>query len=73
MLVTKNTATAKKLLHLVEEESAYYDLNLNKGKCNYISYNFNAKIHFRDGTPMPQVTEAVYLGANITKNINPKE
>ena len=63
---------AKKLLHLVEEESAYYDLKLNKGKCNYISYNFNANIHFQDGTPMPQVTTAVYLGANITKHIDPK-
>jgi len=32
LLIAKNTATSKKILHLVEEESEYYDLNLNKEK-----------------------------------------
>jgi len=72
LLITKSTAMAKKLLHLVEEESEYYDLKLNQKKCNYISYNFNANITFKDGTRMPKISEAVYLGANITLKVDPQ-
>ena len=72
LLISISAAMAKKLLHLVEEESKYYDLKLKQKKCNCISYNFNANITFKDGTAVPKVTEAVYLSANITRKVDPQ-
>ena len=56
----------------MEEESEYYDLKLNQDKCNFISLNYKANITFKNNNPMKRVEEAVYLGANITRDINPR-
>ena len=70
MLIAKGTMMAKKILHLIEEDSEYYSLALNGGKCNHISFNHNANIHFKKCEEMKWVTEAIYLGSNITKNVD---
>ena len=72
LLIAKTTAMANKMLHLVEKESEYYDLALNKNKCNHISFHHNANIRFHNGEEMKRVEEAVYLGANITKTVDPR-
>ena len=56
----------------MEEESEYYDLALNKGKCAHISFNHSANIRFKNGEEMKRTEEAVYLGANITKKVDPR-
>jgi hypothetical protein len=71
MIVTKSTIFAKRVLHLIEEESAYYDLRLNKGKCNFISFNYKANITFKNGDVMKRTGEATYLGATITQQVDP--
>jgi len=39
LVVAKNTKTAKAYLKLIEEESEYYNMKLNKDKCTYIAFN----------------------------------
>jgi hypothetical protein len=68
----KSTIFAKRVLRLIEEESAYYDLRLNKGKCNFISFNYKANITFKNGDAMKRTGEATYLGATITQQVDPK-
>ena len=36
LLICKDTKTANLFLKLIEPESAYHGLNLNKSKCNFI-------------------------------------
>ena len=72
MIVARSTILAKRIVHLIEEESEYYDLKLNHDKCNFISFNYKANILFKDSSPMKRVEEAVYLGANITRDIEPR-
>ena len=50
------------LLHQLEEESAIYNLHLNKSKCVYLGMNGTANIHFKDGTKISRVEDTPYLG-----------
>ena len=45
---------------------------MNRDKCNFISFNCKANITFKSSHPIKQVEEAVYLGANITRDIEPR-
>ena len=56
-----------KYLHSIEEESAYYNLKLHKGKCLTISMNANITIKFKDGKALENVDKAKYLGVYISK------
>ena len=62
----------RSLHHLVEEESDYYHLNLNKSKCSYQHYNCKGTIKFRDGTKMKQEATPIYLGAIIDDSTSPR-
>ena len=72
LIVSKDSVTASKYLQLIEEESEYLHLKLNKAKCNYISYNKNFKVYFKNGEQMKTTEEATYLGAKINKHVDPK-
>ncbi len=56
------------LLAEIETESAYYNVKLNKGKCNVIAMNGNYNVRFADGTPVKRVEDAIYLGGKLTKH-----
>ena len=71
LVVAKNTKTAKTYLKLIEDESEYYNMKLNKDKCTYIAFNKNNKITFRDGTPLKSVDHTIYLGTEIAKRVDP--
>ena len=68
LLVLKNTRAMNILLAEIEKESAYYNLRLNKGKCNVISMNGNYNVRISDGTLLEQVEDAVYLGFKTMRN-----
>ena len=61
-----------KYLHLIEEESDYLELNLNRSKCCYIAYNCQGQIRFQNGEAMKSSEETTYLGASVTQHIDPK-
>lgn len=61
LIVAKSFASATKYLHLIEEESDYLELNLNKSKCCYIAYNCQGQIRFQNGEPMKSSEETTYL------------
>ena len=75
LLLTKDARTASRLLAEIQKESAYYNMNLNQAKCNYIVMNkaSNRKVRFEDGTPMESVDDAVYLGGTINKYMNVRQ
>ena len=71
LVVAKNTKTAKTYLKLIEDESEYFNMKLNKDKCTYIASNKNNKIIFRDGTLLKSVDKTTYLGTEIAKRVDP--
>ena len=72
VLVAKDTQTVHTLLHAIEVESEYYNMRLNKDKCNYIARNKNNIIRFKDGSRLSAVEQVTYLGGNLNKRVSPK-
>ena len=72
LLITTNTRAANNVLHHVERISEQYGLQLNRDKCCYVAMNGDNVIKFRDGTRLRRLTEATYLGHQITHNMNVK-
>ena len=56
-----------KLIAGIELESGYYNMKLNKGKCEVIAMNCNSNIHFSECARLKSVSEAKYLGGNISR------
>ncbi len=72
VIIAKSAKVATKILHLVEQESAYYDLALNKSKCNHISYNHSPTTRFRSGEILTKTEAAVYLGMQVNTKVDPR-
>jgi hypothetical protein len=72
LIVAKSFASATKYLQLIEEESDYLELNLNRSKCCYIACNCQGQIRFQNGEPMKSSEETTYLGASVRQHIDPK-
>ena len=72
LLITTNTRAANNVPHHVERISEQYGLQLNRDKCCYVAMNGDNTSKFRDGTRLKRVTEATYLGHQITHNMNVK-
>ena len=51
-----------RFLHEIEFESAYYNMKLNKGKCEAIEMNKRFNVKFWDGTEMSKAEAVTYLG-----------
>ena len=70
--MAKSRKSANDYLHLIEEESEYLHLKLNHTKCCYIAYNCGGALRFKSGEKMKNAVETTYLGASITKTVDPK-
>ena len=70
LLAMKNTRDINLLLKEIEIESSYYNMKLNKGKCEVIAMNKSNDIKFRDGTKLKHVQEATYFGGKLTESTN---
>ena len=58
-----HTASINKLLHEIEVESSYYNMNLNYQKCINLTTNQQiSTIKFSDGSLVPRKRQAIYLG-----------
>lgn len=58
-----HTASINKLLHEIEIESSYYNMNLNYQKCiNLTTNQQTSTIKFSDGSLVPRKRQAIYLG-----------
>ena len=53
-----------RFLHEIEFESAYYNMKLNKGKCEAIEMNKRFNVKFWDGTEMSKAEAVTYLGGS---------
>ena len=71
-IVARSRKSANDYLNLIEEDSAYLHLKLNHSKCCYIAYNCHGVLRFRNGERMKCAEETTYLGASITKIVDPK-
>ena len=67
LLVGKRAKELNLMLQAIEKHSSRYGMRLNKGKCVSLEMNTKANIKFSNGTSLSKVTEAVYLGAKLTK------
>ena len=63
LLVTRTTLEMHKILHRIEEHSEYYNLALNRKKCEVLEMSGEFNIKFKSGEPMPKVEYETYLGA----------
>ena len=55
LIVAKNTQNARELIRYIEEESAYYNMRLNRETCVCITFNRNNQVTFADGEPIKNV------------------
>ena len=51
LIVAKNTKNAKELMRYIEEESAYYNMRLNRDKCVCITFNKNNQVTLQTENP----------------------
>ena len=65
-LITNNVNAMGRLLTKIEEHPGYYGLNFNKGKCVCLNFNAQGSPKFKDGSRVKQVSDASYLGSNIS-------
>ena len=70
LLIMKNTRCMNRLLHEIELESFYYNMRLNKAKCEVIEMNQRFNVKFWDGTLMDKAEAVTYLGGKITQKAN---
>ena len=68
----RSAHTASKYLRLVEEESDHFHMKLNKGKCCYVAFNALGPVKLKSGKHMESADTAMYLGAQVSKTVNPK-
>lgn len=73
LIVAKNQKTANDYLHLIEAESEYLHLKLNQSKCCFLAYNARGSIRFKSGERMTCVQETTYLGASVSKRVDPRQ
>eukprot|EP00975_Prorocentrum_lima_P019477 4102458-Prorocentrum_lima.AAC.1 len=70
---SKDPIELERLLHAIERVSATYGLFLNLNKCTLLRFgSASAQIHFREGTLVPSLDEARYLGCLMNDHIEPK-
>ena len=67
LIVAKKPQNARELIRYIEEESAYYNMKLNKDKCVCITFNKNNKVTFADRESINNVDETIYLGLKLPK------
>ena len=75
ILVSTDTRTINLFLKEIEEQGEQIGLKLNRGNTEVIvvGKNKNAKITFKDGTPVKQVSDATYLGVQINDKADPNK
>eukprot|EP00975_Prorocentrum_lima_P035016 7359043-Prorocentrum_lima.AAC.1 len=62
------------LLTKIEEVSARFGMELNKTKCELLRLGTAmSTLHFGDGTPVPVVHEAKYLGCFLNDHTNARQ
>ena len=62
MLVGKRAREINIILAAIERTFNKYNLRLNYNKCEYIGMNGKAHIHFGNGKPLREVSQATCLG-----------
>ena len=71
LLFGTHTHSMNKLLHAIQRESKYYNMQLNTDKCvNLTLYQKQSSIRYIDGTPVPQKHEATYLGIILSDKVD---
>ena len=73
ILYADHTASINRLLKEIEQESAYYNMNLNYQKCINLTCNQKtSSIKYQDGSTVPPQRQAVYLGTVLSDTIGNK-
>ena len=70
ILTSMDTKAINRMLAEIEAGAEQYGLKLNKKKCVAMCMYGKANIHFADGTEVPTVKQATYLGVKLSDNLN---
>ena len=73
ILISPNTRALNRILAELEEAAGLYGLRLNRNQCVALPMYGDPNIHFKNGEPVNNVDEAVYLGVLLTKTMNTKK
>ena len=66
-------ASINRLLKEIEQESTYYNMNLNYQKCINLTCNQKtSSIRYQDGSTVPRQRQAVYLGTILSDTMDNK-
>ena len=67
LLITNSMQAMNALIVEREEQSRYYNLRLNQGKCVAMSTGDKMKVKFQNGKQMQQKEQTVYLGVKCVE------
>ena len=68
MLIGSRAGARHILIAVIEKASQECNLRLNYDKFNYVGMNSKANIHFSNGKPTQEVSQATYLGGIISND-----
>ena len=71
--ISRCITTMNEFIKCIEEESIKYGMKLVKTKCELLTNNPNANIHFPDRTPVRRQTSATYLGCEMGIRIHSRQ
>ena len=71
--ISKDIEAMNKFIDTIEKEGIKYGMKLNKKKCELLTNNPNANIHFPDRTPVKKQTSATYLGCEMGIRIHARQ
>eukprot|EP00975_Prorocentrum_lima_P040986 8608071-Prorocentrum_lima.AAC.1 len=60
-----------RLVEAIEREGLWYNMRLNKGKCEYLAFGTNTPIRFADGTRLWPCDLVKYLGCFLNPRSDP--
>ena len=67
MIISVTRSQAEEMLKAIQVEATLYGLTVNTEKTELLSdYTADQPIHFVDGTPVKEVTQAKYLGSQVS-------
>ena len=69
--ISEDEEALNRVLSAIELEGNKYGLQLNKKKCEYLTFGPAGRIKFADGTLVPKKKEIKYLGCDMNDNADP--
>ena len=71
--MTQDEEAIQRLLKEIEALGHTYGLRLNRGKCEFLSFDNTGTVTFHDGTAVPSKREVKYVGCHLNDKADPQK